>query len=383
MGLERCRLATICLLFAMASPPRVTAASALLMDWHTGKILYQKNAWQARHPASLTKILTAILVLERGRLGDVVEVGERATRVGGSRLGLRRGDRVTLEELLVAVLLRSANDAAVAVAEHLGGSVEGFARLMNDRARELGATSSNFLNPHGLTQPGHLSTAIDLALLARHALSDAHFARLVATPEATVGELEGDWERYLRNTNRLLWRYPGADGVKTGTTAAAGRCLIASASRDDRRLLVVLLGAPDRYGDAARLLDWGFGRSRLITVAAPGVPLAAIPVRRGEQGEVELTVRRPLQAAVLAEDTTRMKVTLWVPQAVSAPVRRGQALGRVTLQEDEEVVGEELLVATRNVARRSLARLVLKFVLPLLRVLGRLGVGRAAAPVVL
>ncbi|MDQ7794807.1 MAG: D-alanyl-D-alanine carboxypeptidase family protein [bacterium] len=362
-------------LVALAGPPRLTASSAVLMDWQTGRILFAKEAFRVRPPASLTKVLTALLTLEYGRLGDAVEISSRAARVPGSTLRVRPGDLVTLEELLQAILLSSANDAAVAAAEHLAGSVEEFARLMNRRARDLGATSSRFANPHGLTQPGHYSTAYDLALLARHALNDPYFARLVAMGESEVEELEGDWERHLRNTNRLLWRYPGADGVKTGTTAAAGRCLIASATRDEHRLLVVLLNARDRYGDAARLLDWGFETFTLLVMAQSGAAIATLPVAGGERDRVHLTVDRDLWAVVPRGDPEPPQVILWLPERARAPVQAGEALGRAQVLHGGEVVDEARLVATNRIAGRSLLGAGWGVVLPLIWFFARLGVG--------
>lgn len=297
MGHPRGWVAGALALTVLAGLPRGSASAALLMDLQTGRVLYAKNAHAARPPASLTKVLTAILVLEHGRLAEPVTVSARVARTPGASLYLRAGDRVTLEELLQGILLPSANDAAVAAAEHLAGSVEEFARLMNRRAVELGATASHFRNPHDLTQPGHYSTAHDLALLARHALADPHFARLVAAAQSEVGEFEGGWERDLRNTNRSLRQYPGADGVKTGTTTAAGPCLIASAARGDQRLLVVLLNAPDRFRAAGRLLDWGFDSFELVAVARRGDNVATLPVSGSGGDQIHLAVDRDLWAA--------------------------------------------------------------------------------------
>lgn len=264
----------------------VKAASAILMNGETGAVLFEQNADDPRPPASITKILTALVILERGRLSDAVVVSQEAARTGGYRLGLRQGQKVSLEDLLAAILIRSANDAAVAAAEHVGGGLTGFITLMNAKAEQIGMRQSSFANPHGLDEPGHYTTARDMALLTRVALDEPSFARLVRTREATVtiwrparrGPLPRP--RVILTHNKLLGRLEGADGVKTGYTDAAGRCLVASASRDGQRMIAVLLNDPRRWTDAATLLEFGFGAAG-GAVHAPGRPSRAAMVGGG------------------------------------------------------------------------------------------------------
>ncbi len=267
----------------------VRAAAAVLMDGETGDVLFERNPDEPRPPASTTKILTALVVLERGRLTDSVVVSQGAARVGGYRLGLRHGQRVSLGDLLAAILIRSANDAAVAAAEHVGGSLPGFVSLMNAKAVELGMRHSHFANPHGLDDPAHFATARDMALLTRAALQHPSFAQLVRTREATLTI----WQRASRRLvpqarvvqshNKLLGRLEGADGVKTGYTEGAGQCLVASASRGGQRMIAVLLDDPQRWTDAAMLLEFGFvsagGAARAPT---PGRPWRAASVGGGQ-----------------------------------------------------------------------------------------------------
>jgi len=247
------------------APTQLSAASAILMDATTGEVLFEQNADEPRPPASITKILTALVILERGNLADTVVVSQAAANVGGYRLGLRQGQRVSLEDLLSAILIRSANDAAVAAAEHVGSGMAGFVAMMNAKALELGMFHSHFGNPHGLDEPGHYTTARDMALLTRVAMVHPSFAELVRTRETTVTI----WQRGPRgyrgrirtilSHNKLLGRLEGADGVKTGYTDAAGRCLVASASRGSQRMIAVLLKDSQRWSDAAMLLEFGFG----------------------------------------------------------------------------------------------------------------------------
>ncbi|MBC8446851.1 MAG: D-alanyl-D-alanine carboxypeptidase [Chloroflexi bacterium] len=239
-------------LVSLTQPPAVTARAALLADGRTGTILFQRAAHERLAPASMTKIMTALLALEQGDLADVVTVPPAALTVGEASMWLESGEVVTLQDLLYGLLLVSANDAALTIAIHIGGSMEGFVALMNERAAELGLADTHFVNPHGLDDPQHLSSAADLLTLTREALGHADFGRIVATPQATVAG------RALVSTNELLGTYGGADGVKTGTTDAAGECLVASATRSEGQALVVLLGSDDRYADAAALLDFYF-----------------------------------------------------------------------------------------------------------------------------
>ena len=247
----------------LADPEQLSAGSALLMDADTGAILFARHHMERRSPASTTKIMTALLILEEGRLDEKVVITERATAVTGTRLGLRRGQQVTLRDLLWAILIKSANDAALAAAEHVGGSEEQFVARMNAKADSLGMQGTHFTNPHGLDNPDHYSTAYDLAILARQALHNPTFARMVQTREAQLAILTGRngkvvRRKVVRTHNQLLGQFAGADGVKTGYTEQAGRCLVASATRGDHRLITVLLNDSRRWAEAAALLEYGF-----------------------------------------------------------------------------------------------------------------------------
>jgi len=231
-------------------PPAVTAAAALVMDLDSGQILYSLKPEDRLPPASTVKIMTALVTLQSASLDDVVEVSARAAGMQGSRMGLVAGEKLTVRELLFGLLLPSGNDAAVALAEHVAGEEEAFVALMNETAASLDLHGTHFSSSHGLDNPDETVSAADLAVLTQAALAYPAFSEIVAAPDAEVAG------RKLMNTNQLLGTYPGADGVKTGTTDAAGECLVASAMRDDHRLLVILLGSQDRYGDANALLNW-------------------------------------------------------------------------------------------------------------------------------
>nr|WP_237700194.1 D-alanyl-D-alanine carboxypeptidase family protein [Caldalkalibacillus thermarum] len=249
----------------------VSAQAAILIDAESKRVLFEKNAYEPLRIASITKIMTAIVALEHGDLKDVVTASKNACSVEGSSIYLRPGEKMTLEDLLYGLILRSGNDAAVAIAEHIGGSVEGFVFLMNQKAEELGMEQTVFNNPHGLdTHEEHYSTAYDMALLTAYALQNETFATIASTRKKTA-PLEGEkWDRVWYNKNRLLSMYPYADGVKTGYTQRAKRTLVSSATKDGHRLIAVTLNAPDDWNDHINMFEYGFQHYTLVTLAGEG-----------------------------------------------------------------------------------------------------------------
>ncbi|QGG48229.1 D-alanyl-D-alanine carboxypeptidase family protein [Heliorestis convoluta] len=237
--------------------PSVTADAVILIDADTGEILYERASMEPRPPASTTKIVTAILGYEMGDPEEETIVSQRAGTTGEASIHLFPGEKVTLGDLLTGALIRSGNDACVAIAEHLAGSEEFFTLWMTTKARLLGARSSQFYNPHGLPHKKHHSSAYDLAVIAYYAIQNPSFAATVKQKYGHLDHREG-WPREIRSTNRLLWNYPYADGIKTGTTRAAGACLVASATKEDRHLIAVVLHSDDRVGDTMRLFEYGF-----------------------------------------------------------------------------------------------------------------------------
>lgn len=269
-----------------SDPAPLTAPSAALMDAADGRVLWQKGAHERRSIASTTKIVTALVVIRTGHIDDLVTVSPRAAEVGASdplvsRLGLKSGQRISVRHLLYGLLLPSANDAALALAEHFGGSVEGFVEMMNLEAVATGAANTRFRNPHGLDEPGHFSSAYDLALIARRAMSDPLFREIVATPryEIPAGILGASMT--IENRNLLLGSFQGADGIKTGQTLAAGRVLVASASRSEEQRIAVVIGSTDSFVDARALLEYGFSGFRRFRPAPSGSPWAMVTLGDG------------------------------------------------------------------------------------------------------
>jgi D-alanyl-D-alanine carboxypeptidase (penicillin-binding protein 5/6) len=256
------------------APPQVSAQSWLLFDDTFGQALAEHDADIPRAMASTTKIMTALVALDQNDLDMPITVTAAAVDVGEAEAGLMEGEQLTLRQLLAAMLVRSANDAAEAIAEGVAGSVDAFVGLMNNKVRELGLEDTHFQNPHGLDEPGHYTTARDLLTMTRVAMSNPVFSTLVKTQTARLPDTPDGSQRILHTTNELLGSYPGAIGVKTGYTGEAGHVLVAAAERDGRRLYAVVMGSTDAFGDAAALLDYGFAEFGVIQVIMEGVTYA-------------------------------------------------------------------------------------------------------------
>ncbi|MDF9408584.1 D-alanyl-D-alanine carboxypeptidase [Pelotomaculum isophthalicicum JI] len=341
---------------AYAGLPRVTADAAVLIDVETGQIYFAKNHTVRREPASLTKIMTAVIALENGDLNDVVTVGGKAAAVSeGSTIELNKGEKITLGELLKAALVCSANDSTVAIAEHVGGSHDRFIALMNKKAGALGLLGTRFANTNGYHDPNHYTTAYDLAVLTRYALGIPKFNELVQTRETTVRWTEpADRGEKIGNTNRLLTSgYEGVDGVKTGTTSMAGNCLIASSTRDGRRLIAVALHSDDRYQDCARMFDYGFNVIRPLSIITSGQAVANPVVEGGVSPAVEAVAEKELQVRMDPEEIPKLEKRLHINEPLAAPIKKGQKLGEVVYTYKNQELGRVNLLAGADVLRKG------------------------------
>lgn len=319
-------------LFLPVQAQAVSAQRAIVMDAQTGRILYEKNPDQRSLIASTTKIMTALVVCEQCNVLDRMRIPGEAVGIEGSSMYLQEGEVLTIQELLYGLMLRSGNDAAVALAIYCGGTVEGFAELMNDKAHRLGLTGTHFENPNGLDSPGHYSTARDLAVLASYAMKNPIFAQTVGTKTVTIGN------RVLRNHNRLLWQVDGADGVKTGFTKAAGRILVSSACRDGRRLICVTLNAPNDWQDHKTLLEDGFSGFSACRIVTEGECLGRFDVLGGEKKTVELIAAENFSYPLRKDEKTEL--ILSGPGFVYAPVAEGQSAGYAYICIDGKTVGK-------------------------------------------
>lgn len=345
---------------AAGEPPHLVGEAALVMDARSGQILYGKNINRKMYPASTTKILTAILALEKADVDEVVTISRRACTVEGSAVGLQEGEKIRMEDLLYALMLSSANDAAVAIAEHVGGSVEGFAEMMNEKARLLGARNSHFVNPHGLPDPAHYTTARDLALISRYAMNDPRFREIVSTVHREIGcefTFRGEPQTWLWNHNKLLSRYEGATGIKTGYTVEAGQCLVASAKRGDRELIAVVLKSQGSnvYSDAAALLDYGFNSFTPNVLVEKGEVVGRVAVRYGVS-DVTLVAARDFIYNFPVNASSPVERDVILREPVKAPVEQGDVIGELVFTQRESELGRVDLIAQEPVPRKLVAR---------------------------
>ena len=323
-------------LFLPVRAHAISAEKAILLDAVSGRIIYEKNADSQSLIASTTKIMTALVVCEQCNVLDRMRIPKEAVGIEGSSMYLQEGEILTIQELLYGLMLRSGNDAAVALAIYCGGTVEGFAQLMNDKARSLGMDQSHFVNPNGLDAQDHYSTARDLAALAAYAMENPIFYKTVSAKSVQVGE------RYLTNHNKLLWRVEGADGVKTGYTRAAGRILVSSATRQGRRLIGVTINAPDDWNDHTKLLEEGFGRYQVQRLVSAGDVIGNVEIAGGQAGFVKLLADDNFDYALAPDETAEIKLT--GPGFVYAPVAQGADAGVAHICINGKSVGKVKLV---------------------------------------
>lgn len=334
-----------------AQAPALSARAAILMDAASGMVLYAKNATEQRPPASTTKVMSALLAYEFGDMNDIVTISRNAARTGGSRMGVREGERYTLADLVYGMLLPSGNDAAVAVAEHLSGSVEHFTKLMNLRAQQLGMHATTFTNPHGLPDPRHVTTALDLARLTRAALQHDAFLAMACARWHDVCTVDQTRQYRIASTNRLLWSFPYTEGGKTGTTSAAGRCLITVAAKGGRRLIAVVLNAPDRWRDSIALLEWGFDAFATLRLGRAGDRITHVPTTAAPDGVLPLALEETLFAVVPQHEPLPLTMRLTVTEAPQPPLPAGRVLGHVTVLYGGRPIAEQRLVAAISIDR--------------------------------
>lgn len=354
--MKRLAVAVLCaLLFIPAAsaqvsgPPELSAQCAILMDGESGRVLFEKNAHQARAIASITKLMTALVAVEYGgALEEQVTIRPEWTGIEGSSLYLKPGETVTLEALLYGLLLHSGNDAAVAVAAHCAGSVDAFVDRMNERAAELGMEQSHFTNPNGLSEEGHYSTAYDMALLARACCKNETVAKIAATRSITLGT------RTFTNHNKLLWRYEGCTGMKTGYTELAGRTLVSSAQRNGQTLIAVTLNAPNDWADHTALFDYGFETYPRQILCRAGKNLCRLPVTGSMVPFVGAITAQDVYYPIAAQETVRAELNL--PDWVEAPVQEGTVLGSLSFYLGETMIGQTDLLAKDGVRQELVPR---------------------------
>ena len=330
----------------------LTARSAVVMDAATGQVIYARDMDARRFPASTTKIMTLILALEKSNPDDIVTVSSRAAGTEGSTIWLEAGEKIRMEDLLYGMMMHSGNDATIAVAEHIAGSVDAFARMMTDKAHEIGAVNTNFANPNGLPRDDHYTTAYDMALIASYGYKVPGFEKIVSTREKNFDWVK-DPEHRLRNENQMLWLYRGANGVKTGYTDAAGRCLVSAAKKDGLQLVAVVLDSVYMWNDSIKLLDYGFANVEPETIVQEGDIAGYASVAGGNGSRIPLKAAGTLTLAKIKEDGKKYETSVDVPDKLRAPIQAGDAVGRLVVKLDGKEVASTDLLAGTSVTRRS------------------------------
>ncbi len=337
--------------------PKITAESAILVEAKTGRIIYEKNADIERAPASMTKMLTCLIALEKLDPHEEIVMSRQAVLTEDNTLSWNEGDTVSAMDMMTAVMLVSENGGAVALAQSVAGSVTGFSAMMNDKAKSIGCKYSHFANPHGLPDNNHYSTAADMARIAVHCMKNPDFRKLVELKRTSIHWLNprDKWAE-LNNTNELLGKYKGANGIKTGWTTAAGGCLAASSKRGDVELIAIVMRATDkdtRFDDAEALFNYGFERVRMVSGIDKDRSTKKIFVRGGEQASIRVGVEESLNFPLMAnEDPNLLKVTYELPKVIDADngIREGKVLGEAVLRYGDKAVARVPIVARESVA---------------------------------
>lgn len=315
-----------------AGAEEISARAAVLYEPVTNRILYEKNAEQKLPMASTTKIITAITAIENGNLSDVVTTSKRAADVEGSSIWLEEGEKQTLENLLYGLMLSSGNDAAIAIAEHIG-VYDKFVEMMNSTAKKAGAVNTALKNPNGLDEDGHYTTALDMALISAYAMKNDKFREIVSTKEKVIPWEGHEWGRTLKNHNKLLRMYDGTNGIKTGFTKKDGRCLVSSAERNGINLICVTLNAPNDWQDHTKLLDMGFS---LLESKEIILENKLVNVVNGEMSSINVKPENKVSVPVKSEDVIEIKYN--IKQSVNAPVSPGEIVGKAEIYLNGNVI---------------------------------------------
>lgn len=347
----------------------IESKSAILINGNTGEILFEHNKDEKLPPASITKIMTMLLTMEaiengKIELNDEVVISQNASKIGGTQLYMEPGETKTVEELLIGVAVESANDAAFALGEYIGGTIESFIILMNDRAKELGMTNTQFKNPHGLPVEGHYTTAHDIAKMSRELVKyeEIHKYLTMWMVDIKVGK-NNDRVRTLANTNKLLKSYDGLDGIKTGYTDEAKHCLSATAKKGNLRLISVVLSAENsqiRFDEAAKLLDYGFANYDGVCVAERGEEIQEVIIEKGLLEKISVITEEALYVMVKKGEDSEIEKKAVLDGVFSAPIERGQKLGELIAYSGDKEIGRVNLIAKDKVEESNLMTMLKK-----------------------
>lgn len=322
----------------------ISAQSAILIDGSTGRIIFEKNAYEKRGMASTTKIMTGILAIENSSPDKIATVSYKAASTEGSSMYLNSGEKIKMESLVYGLMLNSGNDAATAIAENISGSVEAFAKLMNNKAKTIGMKYSSFSNPHGLDDAEHYSTAYDMAMLTKYAMKNESFRKIVSTKRKNV-ELNGvENSRFLTNHNKLLSMYDHCIGVKTGFTKSCGRCLVSAAENDGVMLIAVTLNAPDDWNDHIAMYENAFSTYKSYNIIGKNSYICSLNLVGTQEKNLKLYSKEKITLSLKEDEYQKISLKYEYPDSVEAPVYKGQTLGKIkVMMENQEIAQTELI----------------------------------------
>lgn len=354
--------------------PQINARAAIIYDRSTKQIIWGKNEMEKRAMASTTKIMTAIVVLENANLDDVVTISKKAAGTGGSRLKIRAEDKITVRDLLYGLMLRSGNDAAVALAEHVGESVEGFAGLMNKKAEQIGLKNTHFVTPHGLDDENHYTTAYELAILTDYALENSTFKKIVNTKSTQI-RINGN-PMNIYNTNELLGVLPGVDGIKTGFTNNAGRCLVTSCTRDENQIITVVLGCDtkkQRTSDSTKLIEYAYKNYKRIDIEQmvkkefenwKQINENRIYINKAKNKKMELELGSIEKKVIPIKNDKQKDINFEINVIYNfeAPVEKNSKIGNIVIKNKDSVIEIVDIICANNIEKKTISDYIVEFI---------------------
>lgn len=354
--------------------PQINARAAIIYDRSTKQIIWGKNEMEKRAMASTTKIMTAIVVLENANLDDVVTISKKAAGTGGSRLKIRAEDKITVRDLLYGLMLRSGNDAAVALAEHVGESVEGFAGLMNKKAEQIGLKNTHFVTPHGLDDENHYTTAYELAILTDYALENSTFKKIANTKNTQIRINENPMNIY--NTNELLGVLPGVDGIKTGFTNNAGRCLVTSCTRDENQIITVVLGCDtkkQRTSDSTKLIEYAYKNYKRIDIEQmvkkefenwKQINENRIYINKAKNEKMELELGSIEKKVIPIKNNKQKDINFEINVIYNfeAPVDKNSKIGNIVIKNKDSVIEIVDIICANNIEKKTISDYIVEFI---------------------
>ncbi len=351
--LKKSLIILISILLTYSNAYGMSAKSAIAIEADSGKILYEHNAYEQRGMASTTKIMTALVVLDKCNLDDIVTVSYRAASTEGSSMYLTPNEKITVEGLLYGLMLSSGNDAATALAEHISNGVEEFAVLMNEKAKEIGMNNTSFSNPHGLDNENHYSTAYDMAILTQYAMKNDKFKEIVGTKKKTLSINDEEKYRYLTNHNKLLSMYDGCLGVKTGFTKKCGRCLVSYAEKNNVKIIVVTLNDPDDWNDHITLYNNCFAMYNSYSIIEASDYICSAKVENSQETSIKLYSGEAINLTLTEDEYKKINIDYEYPNTLEAPIHEGQKIGKINIRLNDKVIASSDIITKYGIPKKE------------------------------